>query len=119
MCCQYFTAEHYTILTSCVPGELVFSFEHRIAPDGHCGLLQLEAGLVLLLFRERNLACAERFRLWRRRRQMHVQWVAQPAQIVLDLRDLPLDVVVLGQIDARLLGRLVQRDQMLAVFHVR
>lgn len=50
---------------------------------------------------------------------MHVQRVPQPAQVVLDFGDLSLHVVVLGQVDAGLLGGLVQRDQVLAVLDVR
>uniref|UniRef100_A0A182MGY0 Uncharacterized protein n=1 Tax=Anopheles culicifacies TaxID=139723 RepID=A0A182MGY0_9DIPT len=87
----------------------------RIDHGLHFQLLRL----VLLLFRERNFARAKRFGLWRRGRQMHVQWIAQSAQIVLDLRDLSLDVVVFGQIHARLLRCLMQRDQVLTIFHVR
>lgn len=58
-------------------------------------------------------------RLRGRSGQVHVQGIPQAAQVVLDFGNLPLDVVVFGQVDAGLLGRLVQRDQMLPVLDVR
>ena len=51
-------------------------------------------------------------------RQLHVQWIVQTSQVVLDLGDLTLQIVVLVQIEVVLFGTFVDRQQILPVLHV-